>query len=81
MEIFDETILKKLYEVMDIIDGTLKQKENYTIETTSDKGLTYTHDRENYLQLGLEVVSEELQWVIEEIEERAEKKSRFKVIK
>ena len=81
MKEVNKTILERLHEVQEVIYSTLQQKDNFTVKTTSSKGVTYSHDRESYLQFGLEVAYDELQAVIEDIEERLEKKSRFKVMK
>lgn len=78
---FEEKILQRLYDIQETVDGTLRQKRNFTIETESSKGITYTHDRENYLHVGLEVTLEEIQSLIEEIEDRNETRKRFKLVK
>ena len=78
MKEVDKTILERLHEVQEVIYSTLQKKDNFTVKTTSSKGVTYTHDRESYLQFGLEVAYDELQAVIEDIEERLEKKAASK---
>lgn len=81
MENFEKKVLEQLQEIQEILDGTLNKKNDFTVTSRSEEGITYTHDRESYLQLGMEVATEQLQFLIEDIQERVEKKNRFKIIK
>jgi hypothetical protein len=69
----DKTILiDRLAEIEEIIEGTLKQQDNFTIKTTSGLGVTYTHDRETYLQVALDIALEHVQFLIEDVMENHE---------
>lgn len=78
---FEEVILQRLYDIRDTVDGTLRQKRNFTVKTESSRGVSYTHDRENFLQVGLEVTLEEVESLIEDIEDRNEKRRHFRLVK
>jgi hypothetical protein len=81
MSNFDGKTLEQLKEVYETITGTLDQRRDYTIKTTGADGDTYTYDRETYLQFGLEVAQEELGAIIDDVQERVERKKSFNTIK
>jgi hypothetical protein len=81
MSNFDTKTLDHLKELYDIITGSLEQKEDYTVQTTAAEGTSYTHDRETYLQLGLEIAQEELGAIIHDVQERVDLKKKFTTIK
>ncbi|RJR23624.1 hypothetical protein C4578_04080 [Candidatus Microgenomates bacterium] len=81
MKSFETEILSKLKEIESIMDGTLKKEKDFRVKTTEADGETYTYDRESYLELGLEVAQEQLYFLIGELEERVETKSRIKLLK
>lgn len=76
----EAAVLEKLQEIQEAIEGTLRQNNNFTVKTMGAEGISYTHDRENYLHLGMEIASDQLQELIEEIQERAEQKSKFTLL-
>lgn len=78
---FEDEVLQRLYDIQETVEGTLRQKRNFTVKTESSEGITYTHDREHYLHAGLEVTFEEIQSLIEDIEDRKEKKKNFRLVK
>lgn len=63
------------------MEGTLGQEKDFTVKTTGIEGVSYTHDREHYLQLGLEIAQEQLDCLIDDVKERAERKSKFSLVK
>lgn len=81
MKNFEETVLQRLQEIQNILEGTLNKEKDFTVATTGADGTTYTYDREKYLELGMEIANEQLQFLIEDVAERTEKKSRFKIMK
>lgn len=74
-------VLEKLQSILSSIEGTLNKQQDFRVQTTAAEGISYTFDRENYLQLGMEIVSEEIQFLIDDIQERAEKKSNLSLVK
>lgn len=65
-------VLKKLEAIEEIIDGTLRQEDDFTVKTIGSDGVSYTHDRENYLQLGLDITYEEVMNLIDDVREAIE---------
>lgn len=70
-QIKSEEVLNKLKEIQEVAEYTVYQKKNFTVTTTSDEGVSYTHDRKSFLCHGLEYTADKLREVIEEIEKRA----------
>jgi hypothetical protein len=81
MSKFDDKTLEQLKEVYETITGTLDQRRDYTIKTSGADGDTYTYDRETYLQFGLEVAQEELGAILDDIQERVDRKKSFNTVK
>lgn len=74
-------ILERLKEVKEQVEGTLNQENNFTVKTESCEGISYTHDRENYLSVGLDIALEQIYLLIDEIEERTIQNRKLKLIK
>jgi len=66
-------VVERLKEIVEMMYGTLKQEDNFTIQTVGANGVvigTHSNDRESYLQFGLEIAFEQLNEVVEEMEEQ-----------
>lgn len=81
MSKFENELIKRIIDIQSIVEVTLNQQDNFTVKTKGPAGITCTHDRENYLQFGLEAVFNELQDLLENIQYRAERKTTLKTIK